>query len=74
MWKTTEELTSMEEDLIKGQKEMTNMMAKLFVFMKKSMPPIVSASVIDLEANNENVMAPTYVEGSMGVVRVLIGL
>jgi hypothetical protein len=38
------------------------------------MPPIVPASAIDLEANNENVMAPIDVEGSIGVVRVLIGL
>lgn len=64
----------MEEDLVKGQKEMTNMMAKLFAFTKKSMPLVIPTSVIDLEANNENVMAPTNVEGSMGVVKVLIGL
>ncbi len=64
----------MEEDLVKGQKEMTSMMAKLFTFTKKWMPPIVPASAIDLEANNENVMAPIDVEGSIGVVRVLIGL
>jgi hypothetical protein len=38
------------------------------------MPPIVPASVIDLEANNENVMGPIDVEWSIGVVRVLISL
>jgi hypothetical protein len=35
MQKITKELTSMEENLVKGQKEMTNVMAKLFVFTKK---------------------------------------
>jgi hypothetical protein len=44
------------------------------LLQKKSVPLIVPANVIDLEAKNENVMTPTNVEGGMGVVGVLIGL
>ncbi len=63
----------MEENLVKAKGDDQHD-GKIVCLWKKSMPPIVYARVIDLEAKNENVMTPKDVEGSMGEVGALIGL